>query len=192
MKITDSEIIKNGEKELIDAITADLDWGAIENIFLEEHNLGIEEDIEYKSGDIVALENNIAYKLEFDVKVNLSILLDREGNYLSVKIKNRINDPQPEGDISGSHENPDETDEGEFPDHEQKTAPDDETEAVSEAAETEADNADTDIQDTNTLTEAPESYIEEDEEEIPDNLSDDKDEMEEKVEEMLENLNNIE
>ena len=53
MKITNADIIKNGEQDLIDAITADLDWGAIENIFREQHNLGIDEDVEYKQGDIV-------------------------------------------------------------------------------------------------------------------------------------------
>lgn len=89
MKITNSEIIKNGEQELIDAITADLDWGAIEKIIMKEHNLGIEEDIEYKSGDIIAVDNQIAYKLSFEVKVNLSVLLDRNGDYLSVNIDNR-------------------------------------------------------------------------------------------------------
>ena len=89
MKITDSDIIKNGEQELIDAITADLDWGTIEEVFLKEHNLGIDEDIEYKSGDIVAVNNQIAYKLEFEVKVNLSVLINRNGEYLSVDIANR-------------------------------------------------------------------------------------------------------
>ncbi|MBN1906381.1 MAG: hypothetical protein JW927_14920 [Deltaproteobacteria bacterium] len=89
MKITNSEIIKNGEQELMDAITADLDWGAIEKIIMKEHNLRIEEDIEYRSGDIVAVNNQIAYKLSFEVKVNLSVLLNRNGDYLSVNIDNR-------------------------------------------------------------------------------------------------------
>jgi hypothetical protein len=89
MKITNAEVIKNGEKDLIDSITADLDWGAIEEIFLTEHNLGIDEDIEYKSGDIVAHESQVAYKLEFTVKVNLSVLISRDGEYLSVNISGK-------------------------------------------------------------------------------------------------------
>jgi len=89
MKITNAEVIKNGEKDLIDSITADLDWGAIEEIFLTEHNLGIDEDIEYKSGDIVAHESQVAYKLEFTVKVNLSVLINRDGEYLSVNISGK-------------------------------------------------------------------------------------------------------
>jgi hypothetical protein len=100
MKITNSEIIKNGEQELMDAITADLDWSAIEKVIMKEHNLGIEEDIEYKSGDIIAVDNQIAYKLEFEVKVNLSVLLDRNGDYLSVNINSRKESANEEADTT--------------------------------------------------------------------------------------------
>jgi hypothetical protein len=89
MKITNAEVIKSGEKDLIDSITADLDWRAIEDIFLTEHNLGIDEDIEYKRGDIISYENQVAYKLEFTVKVNLSVLINRDGEYLSVDISEK-------------------------------------------------------------------------------------------------------
>jgi len=84
MKITNPEVINSGEKELIDAINADLDWGGIEETFRKEHKLGIEEDVEYKTGDIIVLNSQVAYKLEFEVKVMLSVLVDREGNYISV------------------------------------------------------------------------------------------------------------
>jgi hypothetical protein len=84
MRITSAEVIQNGEKELMDAITGDLDWGSIERIFREKHHLSIEEDVEYKRGDMVVHDNRIAYRLEFAARVTLSVLLDREGNYLSV------------------------------------------------------------------------------------------------------------
>ena len=84
MKITDSEVIRSGESELMDAITADIDWGAIEEIFKEEHKLGIEEDVEYKRGDIIVHDGKVSYKLEFQVNVILSVLLDREGHCISV------------------------------------------------------------------------------------------------------------
>ena len=85
MKITNSEVIKGGERELMDVITADLDWSAIEGIFREQSRLEIGEDVEYRHGDIVVYDNQIAYELEFEVKVTLSILLDRDGNCISVK-----------------------------------------------------------------------------------------------------------
>ena len=84
MKITNPEVIKSGEHELIDAITADIDWGVIEEIFKKEYKLGIEEDVEYKRGDIVIHNDQIAYEMEFEVKVTLAVILDREGNYISV------------------------------------------------------------------------------------------------------------
>ncbi len=84
MKITNYEVIKSGEQELIDAITADLDWESIEDIFSQEHKLKIEDNVEYKKGDIVVYNGQIAYKLEFEVNIVLAVLLDREGNYLAV------------------------------------------------------------------------------------------------------------
>jgi hypothetical protein len=84
VKVTDSDIIQTGEKELIDAITGDLDWEAIEKIFKNKYHLGFQEDIEYKNGDIVVHNNQIAYKLNFDVRISLSVLFDRKGECLTV------------------------------------------------------------------------------------------------------------
>lgn len=89
MKITSVDVIKNGERDLMDAITADLDWGAMEKIFQERHNLSLEEEIEYKRGDIVVHDEQVAYRLDFVAKVTLSVLLDRDGNYLSIDIAGR-------------------------------------------------------------------------------------------------------
>ena len=83
MKITSDEIIRNGEQELIDAINADLDWEVMEDIFQKEHKLALGEDVEYKKGNIVVHDNQVAYCLEFNVKVNLSILLDRQGSFIA-------------------------------------------------------------------------------------------------------------
>ncbi|RJR42711.1 MAG: hypothetical protein C4576_15655 [Desulfobacteraceae bacterium] len=86
MKITSLDVIRNGERDLMDAITADLDWSAVERIFKERHNLRLEEDIEYKRGDIVVHNEQIAYRLDFVAKVTLSVLLDRDGNNLAVDV----------------------------------------------------------------------------------------------------------
>ncbi len=84
MKITNSTVIEKGEKGLIDAIIGDLAWGAMEEIFRREHGLPIGEDVEYKSGDLIVHDSQVAYKLEFDVKVSLSVLVDRDGNCLTL------------------------------------------------------------------------------------------------------------
>ncbi|MFH0729182.1 MAG: hypothetical protein V2B19_22925 [Pseudomonadota bacterium] len=84
MKITNSEIIKSGERELIDTITGDLDWNTIEQIVRERHKLNIQDDIEYKQGDLIVHDNKVAYRLDFDIKMSLSVVFDRDGNCLSV------------------------------------------------------------------------------------------------------------
>jgi len=83
MKITNDEVIKTGEQELIDSINGELDWEVMEDIFKKKHQLEIGEEVEYRNGDLVVYDNQVAYQLEFDVKVKLSILVDRDGNYLS-------------------------------------------------------------------------------------------------------------
>jgi hypothetical protein len=98
MKIADAEVIKGGETDLIDAITADIDWEGIEEIFRRDHKLGIDEEVEYKRGDIVVYGDRVAYKLEFAVRVSLSVLLDREGNYISVTSSADLGAPQPKDD----------------------------------------------------------------------------------------------
>jgi hypothetical protein len=84
LKITNSEIIRSGERELIDTITGDLDWDTIEKIVRERHRLNIQDDIQYKQGDIIVHDNKVAYRLDFDIKMSLSVIFDRDGNCLSV------------------------------------------------------------------------------------------------------------
>lgn len=84
LKITDSETIKSCEREMIDTIIGDLDWDVLERIFKEKHQLSIEDEVEYREGDLVVHDNQIAYKLDFDVKVTLTVLFDRNGDYLSL------------------------------------------------------------------------------------------------------------
>ncbi|CAN2040622.1 conserved hypothetical protein [Candidatus Magnetomoraceae bacterium gMMP-15] len=94
MKITDSEIIKKSERDLMDSIIAELDWGNIEEVFKTHHKLNIEDDVEYKEGDIIVHNNQIAYQLNFEVKLNVSILCDRDGNYLSVTSSKDVQNEQ--------------------------------------------------------------------------------------------------
>ena len=84
MKITDENLIKNGEKELIDRIYDVVDWDSIKNIFKEKYRIKIQDDRKCRQGDIVVHNNGIAYNLEFDVKATISVLFDRSGNYLAL------------------------------------------------------------------------------------------------------------
>lgn len=84
MKVTSKETIEMGEKELLDTIIAELDWDIIEEKLKEKHGIRLQEGVEFNNGDLVVYGNKIAYKLQFDVKITLSVLFDRLGECLIV------------------------------------------------------------------------------------------------------------
>jgi hypothetical protein len=106
LKITNSDSIKSGELELIDAITGDLDWTTIEKLLRDKHNLGLRDEVEYKNGDIVVHKDEVAYKLEFDVRVTLSVLFNRDGDCLQLSTSSDLEDDDdiPDSPVSISKE----------------------------------------------------------------------------------------
>lgn len=85
VKITDSDSIKDSEGELIDGLIGELDWQVIESILKDKYNLSLHDDVEYKQGDLVVHGSRIAYKLDFDVRVTLSLIVGRDGECFDIK-----------------------------------------------------------------------------------------------------------
>jgi hypothetical protein len=84
MKLTSQDNIAESEKEFIDTINAELDWEAIEKMLLEKHQFTLQEEIDYKDGDLIVHNDDIAYKFNFEIKVPLSVIFDREGECLEI------------------------------------------------------------------------------------------------------------
>jgi len=84
MKLTSQENIAQSEKEFIDTINAELDWEAIEKLLFEKHKFTLQEDIDYKNGNLIVYKDNIAYKFDFEIKVPLSVIFNREGECLEI------------------------------------------------------------------------------------------------------------
>lgn len=99
MKLTDPETIKGSEKDFIDTINAELDWDAIEKLLLEKHSFTLQDDVIYKNGDLVIHNNQIAYKFNFDIKVPLSIIFNREGECLDIE-STRTEDDESHADVN--------------------------------------------------------------------------------------------
>ena len=108
MKITDENIIKNGEKELIDRIHGVVDWSSIKSIFKEKYCIKIQDDREYRQGDIVVYNDKVAYNLKFDVRATISIMFDRTGNYLAITTATDTGEEIREEDIAKSDKPPNE------------------------------------------------------------------------------------
>lgn len=92
MKIADPHIIENSEKNLIDAVKADLNLDAVRQILRDKAGVS---SLSSRGGQIVVHDNQIAFKLDFDLKLRGSLLFDRQGNYLDVSDDASL-EPDPE------------------------------------------------------------------------------------------------
>lgn len=79
MRITDPQVILNGEKDLIASVQKDLDLDAIKDLLKER--LAI-TPLSPKGGRIVVHNNDVAFRLDYEINVNGSLLFDREGNLI--------------------------------------------------------------------------------------------------------------
>ena len=84
MKLTQPKSIEQNEETLFDTIKGALDWKVLERLLKQEDLLHIETQVDYKNGDLVVHDNQIAYKLDFEIRVPLSVVFNREGECLEI------------------------------------------------------------------------------------------------------------
>ncbi len=88
MKVTDPDVIKAGERDLIEAIKDDLDWNAIKEVFLNKiksSSFDIKDgalSFDVSGGEIVVHGGAIAFRLDVQLKTEIPIMFDRKGNYI--------------------------------------------------------------------------------------------------------------
>lgn len=81
-KLANKEAIQKAKSALIEHIKKSLDLNQIRKILEDQHNIDIGDDIEVHNGEVVIHNNQVAYKMEFEILLSLSVLLDSEGNYI--------------------------------------------------------------------------------------------------------------
>jgi hypothetical protein len=79
MKITDPQVIKNGENDLIASVQKNLDQDIIKKI-ITDRMAGTA--LVSKGGQIVVHDNQVAFRMDFDLQLSGSLLFDRQGNYI--------------------------------------------------------------------------------------------------------------
>ena len=79
MKITDPQIILNGEKDLIASVQKDLDLNAVRDLLKDRLTL---KALSSKGGQIVVHDNEVAFRLDYEINIDGSLLFDRNGNLL--------------------------------------------------------------------------------------------------------------
>lgn len=87
MKITNAERIKNLEKDLLDIISGDLDRAGIKELLAAKYRLNLDSDrLVFRGGDLVVHDNQVAYQIEYEAVVTLSLLFNRRGECLDIAL----------------------------------------------------------------------------------------------------------
>lgn len=79
MKITDPDVIKSGENDLIEAVKEDIDWNAVGEVIKDRMEI---TSFSAEGGGILVHNNRIAFKIDFNLSFKGSLMFDREGNYI--------------------------------------------------------------------------------------------------------------
>lgn len=80
--IVSFETIRIKETEFLYTIAANISNRSIREIFYKLYKLKVSGDITYKHGDTVVFNGHVTYQLAFEVEVNFSLFLDRNGKYI--------------------------------------------------------------------------------------------------------------
>lgn len=79
MRITDPKVILNGEKDLIASVQKNLDLDAVRDLLKERLTV---RALSPKGGRIVVHNNDVAFRLDYEINLDGSLLFDRHGNLL--------------------------------------------------------------------------------------------------------------
>lgn len=79
MRITDPQVILNGEKDLIASVQRDLDLDAVRDLLKERLTVTA---LSPKGGRIVVHDNEVAFRLDYEINLNGSLLFNRNGDLL--------------------------------------------------------------------------------------------------------------
>ncbi|MBF0258842.1 MAG: hypothetical protein HQK62_08405 [Desulfamplus sp.] len=88
MKVTDPDVIKAGERDLIESIKDDLDFSAVQAILLKKIRSYLKEiedgaiSFDVSGGEIFVHGGQVAFKIDFQLKTEMSIVFDRNGDYI--------------------------------------------------------------------------------------------------------------
>jgi len=68
------------EDDLLEDIHQSVDWPFVVGKLREKYKIAIQDDVAYVDGGSVVHQKKIAYQLDIDVKVRLSVICDKSGN----------------------------------------------------------------------------------------------------------------
>jgi uncharacterized protein YjbI with pentapeptide repeats len=77
-------MIEEAIVDLIEKLKSNIQFDQVKAICAHKHFIESIDKIDFKNGDIVTHDGKVAFKLDFNITYNLSLLLDREGKLINV------------------------------------------------------------------------------------------------------------
>ncbi len=87
-KIVDPEVIRMRKAEFFDSLSASISPNTIIELLRRIFNLEAVDKTIFSQGDIKIFNGHVTYQLFYDVNVIISVLIDRQGNYISTSMEN--------------------------------------------------------------------------------------------------------
>jgi hypothetical protein len=78
-----AQVVEAAKRELIEKLKSNIDLDQVKAICRQQYGIEKIEGIDIKNGDIVSHNNQVAYRLDFDVHFSMPMLIDGEGNCTS-------------------------------------------------------------------------------------------------------------
>ena len=83
-RLISDDAFQKGERDLMDIVTSSLDWEVVERLLEEKYGLSLQDDIEFKEGKLTVKEDSIAYQMDFQARITLSLMIGRDGRCVDV------------------------------------------------------------------------------------------------------------
>ena len=84
MKTTGKASMEMDPKALIAALTKAVDWRFVVEKLRERYNISVQDGVDHVKSQIITYGEKPVCRLDFDVKVRLSMLCDRSGRCLKI------------------------------------------------------------------------------------------------------------
>jgi hypothetical protein len=81
--IIDKAKLNEAVIDLIEKIKSNIQLDQVKEICKHQHGIGKINEIDFEHGDIVTHNSKVAYKLDFKISYNLSLLIDRRGKLIN-------------------------------------------------------------------------------------------------------------
>ena len=77
------DTIEEAVSDLIEKVKSNIQFDQVKAICAHKHFIEKIDKIDFKHGDIVTNNGQVAFKLDFKISYNLSLLLDRKGKLIN-------------------------------------------------------------------------------------------------------------